>query len=119
MRITCDHYGHAKASAKVSKKTGCKWAVHIEEMVEGDSSISIVKSAKLDHNHTCKVDLSNEDSEQRFQKVKTLGQTLAELARDSLQDYEQILPALERVEQVAKRQKAERKQASPPFNLPD
>ena len=120
MRITCDHYGHAKATAKVSKKTGCKWAVHIEEMDENDSKISVVKSAKLDHNHSCKLEASHEDSEWRFQKVNTLGQTLAEIARDSLQGYEQIWPALERLEQVAKRQKAVREQASsPPINLPD
>ena len=119
MRITCDHYGHAKATAMISKKTGCRWAVHIEEMDENGNKISVVKSAKLDHNHSCKLEAPNEDPEWRFQKVNTIGQTLAELARDSLQDYEQIWPALERLEQVAKRQKTVREQASPPMNLPN
>lgn len=105
MRITCDHHGQAKSSASASKKTGCKWVVHIQEMEEGGNQMSVVTHVKLEHNHTCKSPAVNEDPVQRFEKIQSLGQTLAELARDSPAAYEVVWPAMERVVQVAKRQK--------------
>ena len=116
MRITCDHHGHAKASTSVSKKTDCKWVVHIEEMEEDGSKVSVVTNVKLDHNHTCKSAHSSQDPQQRFEKVQALGKTLAEAAQNSPDDYEVICSALERLEQVVKRQKTTR---APPLGAGD
>ena len=109
MRITCDCYGSAKSSVKSSKKTNCKFVVHIKEVQDGSSKVSVVTHVKLEHNHSLQADTSQDTAADRAAnvqaKVQELLPTLAEAAWNSPQSYQLILSSLDSLDHQMKRQK--------------